>query len=82
VSRLRAWWWRRRHAPFDWHIACPELLEPCHVLADRERVTRESGRLWDARLDGWARKVYGVDWDYHYDYHSVRESFERWRDDR
>jgi hypothetical protein len=38
--------------------------------------------LWDARLDGWARKVYGVDWDYHYDYHSVRESFERWLDDR
>jgi hypothetical protein len=31
MSRLRAWWWRRRHAPFDWHIACPELLEPCHV---------------------------------------------------
>jgi 5-methylcytosine-specific restriction endonuclease McrA len=56
------------------------LCEPCHVLADRERVTRESGRLWDARLDGWARKVYGVDWDYHYDYHSVRESFERWLD--
>jgi hypothetical protein len=31
VIRLRAWWWRRTHRPFDWHEALPELRQRSHV---------------------------------------------------
>ena len=31
MSRLRRWWWRRTHRPYDWEMECPELWQPVHV---------------------------------------------------
>lgn len=36
MNRLRKWWYRRTHRPFDWYTACPELRGPYHV----RRVSR------------------------------------------
>ena len=31
LRRLRAWYWRRRHCPYDWAAAMPDLRTPSHV---------------------------------------------------
>jgi hypothetical protein len=31
MMRLRAWLWRRRHYPYDWAAAMPELRMRSHV---------------------------------------------------
>lgn len=67
-----------KELPTDIELLCP----PCHEDADgvRARVTavRSANRLWGARLDGWASKVYGDDWAYNEDPEAVEEHFESW----
>ena len=57
----------------------------CHEIADEERAARSQERaraaLYDARLDGWARKVYGEDWEFG-DVDAIEEEFEVWADGR
>ena len=50
----------------------------CHPAADREREATTAARAWAARLDGWATKVYGEDWEAYADSHWVAEQFESW----
>ena len=51
------------------------LCETCHTRLHR----RESAeRLHNARLDGWARKVYGDDWRDYEDIDAVTEEFNEW----
>jgi hypothetical protein len=41
VRRLRALWWRWRHAPFDWQVECPEWRDRSHIAhIEPVRVTR------------------------------------------
>lgn len=51
-----------RELPEDLEVICVE----CHRYADAERAEETENRrldnLWEARLDGWATKVYGEDW--------------------
>ena len=58
------------------------LCAECHRKADQERESKKSARRWDARLDGWASKRYGEDWEETYDYGVVEEEFDRWLEDR
>ena len=58
------------------------LCEDCHKAADarraQETAMQRSARLYHARVNGWATKVYGEDWHEHQDENSVYERFDRW----
>ena len=58
------------------------LCVPCHQQADRERAAETTRRGYYARLDGWARKVYGDDWQLYQDTDRVAERFDDWCDRR
>lgn len=62
------------------------LCARCHKGADRERAVvsaqRGEARRHDARLNGWARKVYGDDWAACEDHQEVQEAFDAWLEDR
>lgn len=61
---------------------CVVLCVPCHRTLDEERrleVAAAGERsLWDARVDGWASKKYGDDWDSYVDAVVVEEEFQEW----
>jgi hypothetical protein len=71
-----------RELPSDLKAVC----RPCHEVEDAERAKRSAAdaeeRLYEARLDGWATKVYGEDWDMEEDREEVEERFEAWLEDR
>lgn len=58
------------------------LCRCCHERADkiRERKSKceRDSKLYNARLDGWARKVYGDDWTESHDPEAVADIFDRW----
>ncbi len=64
--------------PEDLVVLCTE----CHQRADTLRAKRtkdmQEQRLWEARLDGWATKVYGEHWNETIGYDSAQEAFEEW----
>lgn len=71
--------------PEDLEVLCLD----CHKIADVERKAESArhaqARYYNARLDGWARKKYGEDWEDHADSGQVEEDFDAWlerRDDR
>lgn len=65
----------------DLEVVCVD----CHAKADEERRRRveverrhrSAARLWDARLEGWATKVYGEDWHMH-DQDQLESQFHDW----
>jgi hypothetical protein len=64
------------------------LCSACHVVADKERAEQAAADAEDARyqarLNGWATKRYGEDWDDYHDIVAVEEQFDDWlasRDD-
>ena len=56
------------------------LCASCHKIADRERAVEgyrsSQSALYYARLDGWARKRYGDDWDYDYNPEDIEDEFD------
>jgi hypothetical protein len=56
------------------------VCEYCHDHADRERADAGRQRSWNARLDAWATKVYGENWDPGDG--SIEEHFEAWLEDQ
>lgn len=66
----------------DLEVLCPG----CHRKADREReeesASRAADALYDARLDGWASKRYGEDWEWRLDAGAVAEEFDYWLEGR
>jgi hypothetical protein len=58
------------------------LCVACHEIADRERAQKTHRRaataLYNARLDGYARKKYGDDWEYRRDSGEIEEEFDNW----
>lgn len=54
----------------------------CHETSDRERAIeariRSADALWDARIEGWARKRYGEDWWYDHQDEEIEDEFEEW----
>jgi 5-methylcytosine-specific restriction endonuclease McrA len=62
------------------------LCFACHDKADAERrkkVEEEAeDRLYEARLDGWARKRYGENWWLYRDRDAVADAFDRWLEKR
>lgn len=51
------------------------LCKPCHERADEQRCAKA---LYDARLNGWATKVYGDDWEWNEDKSEVEQDFDDW----
>lgn len=68
--------------PDDLEVVCGE----CHRERDRKRAkesqTRARYALEDARLDGWASKVYGDNWRERSDVESIAEKFNDWLERR
>jgi 5-methylcytosine-specific restriction endonuclease McrA len=60
--------------PEDLLVVCPD----CHRIEDEKRLVRTASKRWWARVDGWASKRYGEDWDMWRDEGEVEEEFERW----
>ena len=68
--------------PEDIVVVCP----PCHQAADAQRaaatVHRRVARHWEARVNGWATKRYGEDWQLYHDEQEVEDEFEEWLRDK
>lgn len=58
-------------SPDDLEVLC----KPCHDDADEER-------RWTARVNAWAAKRYGDDWDFDHDSADVEQEFEDWLERR
>jgi|GEM_PF-2868932 len=62
----------------DIEVLCPG----CHKKADRARKRAMKKRVerarFEARLDGWAIKVYGDRWERRKDRNAVEKEFKRW----
>jgi len=68
--------------PEDLEVLCVE----CHAKADEQRRTvvavKKQRKVFSARMNGWARKVYGENWNDRIDADTVRERFEDWLSER
>jgi 5-methylcytosine-specific restriction endonuclease McrA len=62
------------------------LCNACHESADKERRKKvehaAKSRAWSRRLNGWATKVYGENWEDYQDYDAVEEEFQEWLESR
>lgn len=60
------------------------VCKPCHEAADAERAKKGSQKsrkaLNNARLNGWASKKYGENWQDTHDPERVAEEFDEWRE--
>ena len=54
----------------------------CHPFLDELRRSEAEAVRAEARLDGWATKVYGEDWADRHDEARVEEAFEAWLERR
>lgn len=54
------------------------LCIACHKLADKKRKQQADDRLYEARVNGWANKVYGDDWAEYECYENIVLEFEEW----
>lgn len=67
----------KKERPEDLIVVC----EKCHKKKDRQReretIVKNYAKLQDARLDGWATKVFGEDWEM-LDPQYVNDNFEAW----
>lgn len=55
------------------------LCATCHTRLHRNDDQR---RLRTARIDGWARKVYGDDWRDYHDPDDIADEFDEWLEDQ
>lgn len=62
----------------DLEVLCPT----CHVAADIERDEETKATLEWKRLDGWATKVYGPNWEWNPGAGEAEEAFEAWLERR
>jgi 5-methylcytosine-specific restriction endonuclease McrA len=60
--------------PDDLEALCNE----CHEQADRERIAAQAADHDARRADGWARKVYGSEWESWKDGPSAEVEFDCW----
>lgn len=62
------------------------LCKDCHRKQDevrRDEVSiKRNQKMWDARLDGWATKVYGKDWHERDDVNFIQDEFYEWLEQR
>ena len=64
--------------PEDLLVVCPD----CHEREDTARTQRTATAHWWARVDGWATKRYGEDWEMEYEPEMIEQEFEDWLDAR
>lgn len=60
--------------PDDLEVLC----KACHAQADTERALETAIRRWRARVDGWARTVYGDAWKTQHQWNLVEQAFIAW----
>lgn len=61
-------------SPEDLLVVCV----PCHDHEDMVRQQVASTQRWNRRLDGWASKKYGEDWEDSGDADRIEEEFHDW----
>lgn len=52
----------------------------CHNKADQIRSMRNSTARYYARVEGWAEKVHGSNWESIFTYEKMEEMFDEWLD--
>lgn len=67
-----------REDPDDLQVLCVT----CHIVADAERAEEVQSDLAYRRLDGWATKVYGPDWEETIGFDDAEEAFDEWLESR
>lgn len=55
---------------------------PCHDGADVERKMHHAAKVWDRRVDGWATKRYGENWDAIVSTEDAHDELHDWLRDR
>lgn len=67
-----------KEKPSDLMVVCIA----CHEIEDEKRAKQGERRarnaLYYARLNGWASKKYGEDWNMHCNVDAVQDEFESW----
>ncbi len=58
------------------------LCRSCHEMADKRRRAQRDDEIYDRRLAGWARKVYGEYWEESPGYEVAAERFDEWLESR
>lgn len=58
----------------DLLVVCPS----CHKIEDAKRKTQVASSRWNTRLDAWATRRYGEDWQAFKDARDVDEEFRDW----
>lgn len=53
-----------------------------HHLTYSDRKSENERQFYDTRLDGWATKVYGEEWQDRFDPELVEEKFDNWLERR
>ncbi len=56
------------------------LCLACHAIADQERADATRAAMWSARVDGWARRRYGDEWNDDRSFDVVEDAFKEWLD--
>jgi len=54
------------------------LCKLCHPSEDENRRVETAKRVYLKRVDGWASKKYGEQWDDYMNAEVVEEEFEEW----
>lgn len=62
----------------DLVVLCP----PCHERADVKRAADTKRRAWESRVDAWATKRWGDDWQWRVDFDEAEEEFEEWLEEK
>lgn len=58
------------------------LCEYHHKKADRNRQAKNKAKFYQKRLDGWASKVYGENWEDRMDNDYIGDRFDDWLEKR
>ncbi len=52
--------------------------DACHPAEDKKRAQATAARNWYVRLDAWAQKKYGENWDFLIEPAEVEDQFSDW----
>ena len=72
----------KHERPEDLQVFCPECHKKADARREKEVAREQEENLYDARLEGWAGKKYGEDWNIEHDSDSVSEEFQQWLEDQ
>jgi 5-methylcytosine-specific restriction endonuclease McrA len=62
--------------PEDLLVVC----RPCHKIEDAKRAERTQDRIWESRVEGYARRRWGEQWYLDREWHEAEDALIEWLD--